>query len=132
MNLKNFLIGTAAGFIIYNVLGYVFYQLAFPDLYPKPSEPNMMLITLGCLFGAMVYSYIYSAIGGASSLKSAAMNGAIIGLLFAVSMNCFMYSSMPLNTTNMLTDIFISVVMACVTSIVIWFATSKFGNTKNG
>jgi hypothetical protein len=130
MNVKNFLIGTVAGFVMYNILGYLFYQVLFPNLYPSSGETNMMLVTLGCLFAAMMYAFVYSNIGGASSLKSAAINGAGIGGLNALGMNCFMYSNMPLNTNNMVTDIFINLAIGVLTSIAIWFATSKFGGSK--
>ena len=75
MNVKNFIIGTVAGFVMYNILGYLFYQVLFPNLYPSNGEKDMMLITLGCLFASMMFAFIYSNIGGASSMKSAAMNG---------------------------------------------------------
>jgi len=130
MNVKNFIIGTVAGFVMYNILGYLFYQVLFPNLYPSNGEKDMMLITLGCLFASMMFAFIYSNIGGASSMKSAAMNGAGIGGLNALAMNMFMYSGMPMNTSNMLTDIFINLAIGVLTSIAIWFAVSKFGGSN--
>lgn len=130
MNVKNFIIGTIAGFISYNILGYIFYQVLFPNLYPSSGEPNMMMVTLGCLFGGMLYAFIYAKLGGAGDMMSAATNGAGIGGLNAIAMNCFMYSNMPMNMGNLMTDVFINLVMGVVTSILIWFAVSKFGSSN--
>ena len=130
MNVKNFLIGTVAGFVVYNILGYLFYQVLFPNLYPSSGDKNMMLITLGCLFASMMYAFVYSNIGGASSIKSAVTNGAGIGGLNALSMNMFMYSGIPMNTSNMLIDIFINLAIGVLTSIAIWFTVSKFGGSN--
>jgi len=130
MNVKNLFIGTAAGFVMYYILGYLFYQVLFPNLYPSNGEKDMMLVTLGCLFASMMFSFIYSNIGGANSMKSAAINGAGIGGLNALSMNMFMYSGMPISISNMLTDIFINLAIGVLTSIAIWFAVSKFGGSK--
>ena len=129
MNLKNFIIGTIAAFIIYQVIGGLFYQFIFPDLYP--GEKSMTMLMMGALFGSMMYSYIFDKFAGAaSSLKTAGITGGVIGLLNGLSMNSYMFSSVsnPPNWNNFMIDSFIGLVMGACIGIAIWFFKSKFGD----
>ncbi len=70
---------------------------------------------LGCLTFGFLMSYIFTKLVGVTNTMTGLTAGAIIGFLNGLSMNFFMYSGMPLNTQNMITDIIITTVLgACV------------------
>ncbi len=125
MNLKSFFIGSALGSIVYFMLGYVFYQLLFPNIYPSSGEPNILFIYLGCLTFCVLVSYIFVKWAGITDPMSGAKGGAIIGLLYGAGMNLFMYSSMEPNYGNMLTDIIINSVMGAIAGAAIAFIIGK-------
>jgi hypothetical protein len=129
MNLKNFIIGTVAAFVVNFVLGGVFYQVLFPNLYPATEHNNMVMPILGGLFSSMMFAYVFDKFAGAAStLKSAGITGAMISLLSTLSMNFYMYSNKPFDMNHVLTEAFIAVVMGGCVGIAIWFAVSKFGS----
>lgn len=119
MNLKNFFIAGIVGGIVDFLLGWVFYGMIFKDLYPQNENTNLTFIFFGCMTFGFLISYIFVRWAGITNAVTGLKAGAIIGLLMGSSMNFFMYSGMPLNTQNMITDIAISVILgACVAAAV--------------
>ena len=101
MNTKNFLISSVAGSIVYFLLGWVFYDMIFPDLYGSEGESNLLFVYLGCLTFCLLLGYIFTKWAGISSFMTGLTSGATIGLLYGLSMNFFMYSNQTPNMTNM-------------------------------
>lgn len=119
MNTKSFLASSLGAFVVYYLLGALFYGFLFTDLYPTGGEENMVFIAVGCLFYALLLTYVLTVV---SSVKSAAEGfkiGAIFGLLNALSMNFFMYASLEPNYENIAIDSLLSLVMVGITGAVV-------------
>lgn len=125
MNAKSFLISSVLGSIVYFFLGYVFYTLLFPNIYPSTGEPNILFIYLGCLTFCVLVSYIFVTWAGITDPLSGAKAGGIIGLLYGAGMNFFMYSNMAANYSNMITDIVINGIMGAIAGAAIAFIIGK-------
>jgi hypothetical protein len=93
MNTKSFLLSGIAGTVVSFLLGFLFYGFLFTELHPDESEPYMLFIFLGCLFYAFAFALIYNRWGNISTFNLGAKAGFLIGLLWTLSMNFFMYSS---------------------------------------
>lgn len=111
MNLKNFFIAGIVGGIVDFLLGWVFYGMIFKDIYPQNEHTNLLFIFLGCMTFGFFISYLYVRWAGITSPKIGFSTGLIIGFFNSLAMNFFMYSSMELNTQNMLSDIFASIII---------------------
>lgn len=114
MNLKKFILGSIGGSVVYFLLGWLFYGLLFPNIYPDNDEQNMVFVYLGCLTFCTLVSYIYVKWANIKSFQTGAMGGAVIGLIFGLSMNFFMYTSMTPNYSNMALDTLINAVMGAI------------------
>jgi hypothetical protein len=125
MNAKNFIIATVLGFIVYFALGAIFYGMLFSSFFPHNENEPMAPITIGCFMSSAILAYIFTHIGGASSSKSALINGGIIGCLVGAAIQAFSYSVMPMETISRCIDICLSFAMGALTSYVIWFVLSK-------
>lgn len=125
MNIKNLVAGTVGGGIVYWLLGWVFYGMLFKDIYPNEGNQNMTLLILGCMTFAFLLTYIFSHWANISTPFTGLKAGAIVGLLYGMSMNFFMYSSMEPNYVNMAMDTVINAFMAGVTGAVIGFILDK-------
>lgn len=125
MNAKNFLVSGIVAGIVNFLLGWVFYDQLFPDLYPKEGEPNMVFIGLGCLIFGLLVAYVLTGIASITSTKEGLKGGAVFGLLYGISMNLFMYSSMEPNYQNMAIDTAISIVMVAIMGAVIAMINGK-------
>lgn len=129
MNVKNLSIGTIAAFVVNFALGGLFYQVLFPNLYPATEHNNMMMPMLGGLLSAMMFSYIFEKCAGAvSTLKTAAITGAIVSLLSSLSMNFYMFSNKAFDLNHLMTEALIALVMGAAIGAAICFAKSKFGS----
>jgi len=105
MKIKTFVLTSLAGFVVYYILGVLFYGLLFTDIYPK--EQNLMstvFIASGSLFTALAYTYILSK-AQVNTFTSGLVLGFVLGLLYAISMNFFMYSSRDTCLTSVLIDV---------------------------
>ena len=126
MNIKNFIIGGIVASIIHFILGGIFYQVIFPNLYPaKEQQPNISFIVLGCLFFGFLISYIFVKWANITKISTGFIAGAIIGLLYGTSMNFFMYSNMPFNAQNFFTDIFVNVIISASVGAAVAFVNQK-------
>ena len=114
MNTKSFILSGIAGTVVSILLGFLFYGLLFTDLHPGDSEPYMVFIILGCLFYAFAFALIYNRWANISTFNLGAKAGFLIGLLWTLSMNFFMYSSESNLDSNFLLLVAIDAVSATI------------------
>ena len=114
MNTKSFILSGIAGTVVSFLLGFLFYGFVFTDLHPDGSEPCMLFIFLGCLFYAFAFALIYNRWANISTFNSGAKAGFLIGLLWTLSMNFFMYSSGTSLDSNFLLRVAIDAVSAAI------------------
>jgi len=114
-----------AGTVVSFLLGFLFYGFLFTDLHPDGSEPCMLFIFLGCLFYAFAFALIYNRWANISTFISGAKAGFLIGLLWTLSMNFFMYSSGTSLDSNFLLLVAIDAVSATIMGGVIGLVIAK-------
>ena len=125
MKATNFLVSGVVGGIVNFLLGWVFYGMLFPNLYPKEGEENMLFIALGCLSYGLFMAYIFTGVAAITTAKQGLKVGAIFGFFYALTMNFFMYSGMEVNYQNMAIDVVITIVMGALTGLVIALVNGK-------
>ncbi|WP_284652924.1 hypothetical protein [Flavobacterium terrisoli] len=125
MNVKNFIVGGIVGGIVNFLLGWVFYAKLFPDLYPETPDTKLEFIALGCFTFGFLVSYIFTKWAGITKPMTGLFAGAVIGFLNGLSMNFFMYSGMPLNVQNMITDIAICTITGACIGAAVAFVNGK-------
>ena len=125
MNTKSFILSGIAGTVVSILLGFLFYGLLFTDLHPGDSEPYMVFIILGCLFYAFAFALIYNRWANISTFNLGAKAGFLIGLLWTLSMNFFMYSSDSSFDSNFLLLVAIDAVSAAIMGGVIGLVIGK-------
>jgi hypothetical protein len=125
MNFKNVLIGSFVGFLAYFLTGWLFYGILFPQLHPASAESSMLNVALGCFFAGMLLAYIFDQMGGVSDMMKGFQVGAIFSIISALSMLFFMYSSMPMNTTNFAQELIASVISGGIAGGLIAFVNGK-------
>jgi hypothetical protein len=125
MNTKSFILSGIAGTVVSILLGFLFYGLLFTDLHPGDSEPYMVFIILGCLFYAFAFALIYNRWANISTSNLGAKAGFLIGLLWTLSMNFFMYSSGSSLDSNFLLLVAIDAVSAAIMGGVIALVIGK-------
>ena len=125
MNTKSFLLSGIAGTIVCFLLGWLFYGTLFTDVYPQNDEECMLFIFLGCLFYAFAFALIYNRWANISTFNSGAKAGFLIGLLWTLSMNFFMYSSGTSLDSNFLLLVAIDAVSATIMGGVIGLVITK-------
>ena len=127
MNKKSFLLSTLTGTITYFLLGWLFYGILFPDLYP-PSEQcqtSLVFIFLGGLFYVSIFSLIYTRWATISTFGTGALAGLVLGFLYSVSMNFYMFSSKTLDIEHFVTDVFVATISAAVMGGVVGLTIGK-------
>lgn len=125
MTSQSFILSAIAGTVIYFLLGGLFYGIIFPDIYPKESEESLAFILLGSFAYAFLFTYIFKQWASISSLKEGAVSGLLIGFLFTLSMNFFIYSSKTLNIEYFITDLIIGSVSTAFMGGAIGFVLGK-------
>ena len=125
MKTTNFLASGVVGGIVNFLLGWVFYGMLFPDLYPTEGEENMLFVALGCLSYGLFMAYIFTGVANITAAKEGFKVGAIFGFFYALTMNFFMYSGMEPNYQNMAIDTVITLVMGGITGLVIALVNGK-------
>lgn len=115
MKAKNFIIsGTLAG-IIYFLLGWLLYGIIFKDIFPQEENMKMLFVFLGCMTYGFFASFILNRFSVIKNPIIGLQIGAVIGFFSSLSMNLFLYSTIPINYQTMAIDILIAVVTgACV------------------
>jgi hypothetical protein len=125
MKAKSFIFSILTGTITYYLLGGLFYGLLLPDIYPSEEQISPSFIFFGCLCYAIFYTYLLTKLSKIRTLKSGFTIGLILGLINAVSMNFFMYSSRQINVDLFLTDILIGTISTGVMTAIIAITLSK-------
>lgn len=125
MNVKNFLIGSLVASVVYFMLGWVFYGMLFKDLYPASENHNLLFVYLGCLSFSLLLGYIFVRWSGITTLASGAVAGGVVGLLYGLSMNFFMYSNLPADYTKIFTDVIVNGLMGAITGGVLGLLLGK-------
>ena len=125
MNARSFFLSGIMGTIVSFLLGFLFYNLLFTDIYPDDAEQCMLFIFLGCLFYAFTFALIFSRWAHISTFDSGAKAGFLIGLLWSLSMNFFMYASMSELDSNFVLLVAIDAVSAAIMGGVISLVLGK-------
>ncbi len=125
MNFKNFIIAGIVGGIVDFILGGVFYQGIFPDLYPDTGNTKMEFIILGCFTFALFMSYVFAKWANITTIKTGLIAGATFGFFYGLSMNFFMYSGMEVIYKNMVIDTLVNIAMGAGTGAAIAFVNGK-------
>jgi hypothetical protein len=125
MNTKSFLMSGIAGTFVCFLLGWLFYGILFPDVYPQNDEECMLFIFLGCLFYAFTFALIFNRWAQISTFSSGIKAGFLLGLLWSLSMSFFMYASKESIDSNFLILIAIDAVSAAIMGGVIALVIGK-------
>ena len=125
MNTKSFLVSGIAGTIVCFLLGWLFYGILFTDVYPQNDKECMLFIFLGCLFYAFTFALIFNRWAQISTFGSGVKAGFLIGLLWSLSMNFFMYATKESIDSNFLILIAIDAVSAAIMGGVIALVIGK-------
>lgn len=125
MNTKNFTIAGVVGTIVYFMLGGLFYNVLFPNLYPQEGETSVLFIALGCVIYTFLLCLVLIKWEVGVNAKDAALKGALFGLLNALSTNFFMYSGKEVHTLNFVIDAGIGAISTAITSAVIMAVYKK-------
>ena len=125
MNTKSFLMSGIAGTFVCFLLGWLFYGILFPDVYPQNDEECMLFIFLGCLFYAFTFALIFNRWAQISTFSSGIKAGFLLGLLWSLSMSFFMYASKESIDSNFLILIAIDAVSAAIMGGVIAVVIGK-------
>ncbi|PWA07366.1 hypothetical protein [Flavobacterium psychrotolerans] len=125
MNAKKFLISGIVGGIVDFILGGLFYQTLFPNIYHPNKDMKVEFIALGCLTFGLFVSYIFVKWANITTFKTGLFGGAVIGFFYGLSMDFFMYSGMPMNFQNFVTDVLINVIMGSFVGAAISLVNGK-------
>ena len=116
--------GIAGTFVCF-LLGWLFYGILFPDVYPQNDEECMLFIFLGCLFYAFTFALIFNRWAQISTFSSGIKAGFLLGLLWSLSMSFFMYASKESIDSNFLILIAIDAVSAAIMGGIIALVIGK-------
>ena len=125
MNTKSFFLSGLAGTIVSFLLGFLLYGLLFTNIYPDDAEQSMMFVFFGCLFYTFTFALIFSRLTHISNFDTGVKSGFLIGLLWALSMNFFMYASMVELDSNFMIIVAIDSVSAAIMGGVIALVIGK-------
>jgi len=126
MELRKIIISGFAGSIVYFLSGWLFYGILFNDIYPSNGDENLFFIYLGGLVYNLFVAYILVKWSKDTKIFSGMQTAAIVGFAMALSMNFFMYSSMPINIYKFIVDICITVIMFALMGLIITFINGLF------
>lgn len=133
MNTNKFLVGGIIGGVASFLLGWLVWGMLLMNFFKEHSnqasgifydDKHMVwwaMIVANLFFGLLI-SYILNKGGGASA-GAGASTGAVVGLLFGVGVDCYLYGQMNIfDTTWMAVDIVASVVVTAIVGGVIgWY-----------
>ena len=128
MTSKSVIFSAIAGTITYFLLGWLFYGILFPDIYPNEGQNAMAFIFIGCFVYAFLFTYIFKHWASISTFKGGAVSGLLLGFLYSLSMNFFMYSSKAFHFENFIIDLASGSITAAIMGGVIGYV---LGKTKN-
>lgn len=125
MNAKRFLIGSFGASIVYFLLGAFFYGVLFTNMYPGSEGENMIFVYLGCLSYTALLAYIFLQWAQITNVMTGLKAGLIIGLLYGLSVNFFMYSGQAVDYTKIMTDVVINGMMSAIAGGALAWILSK-------
>ena len=128
MNIKNLLIGGIAGAIVFFLLGWLIYGILLMDFMTAhpgaagnigKAEPDFKYLIIGNIAMGFLIAYVLLR-AGVKSFGNGFLTGAIMGLLFAVSVDCTVYAtSTAISKTVMAADAAASTAMWAITGGII-------------
>jgi hypothetical protein len=127
MKTKNFIISAFAGGIVNYMLGWILWGILFKNSFPvhKDEEMNMLFIFLGCMTFSFFMTYFFSK-STIVTVKSAAISGAIFGLLIQLYHNFFYHSlNLSPDSVMILTDVALTVFCGAIVGVVIAVVNRK-------
>jgi len=137
MDAKKRILATLAGFVVFFLLGWLFYGFLLMDFYAANvgmaanvmrAETDMVwwALILGNLFQAYFLVYIFGKWANITTFGSGFSGGLIIGLILGFAINLSMYGTMNIsNLTATLVDPFVSGVMMAITGGVIGWVLGR-------
>jgi hypothetical protein len=129
MNFKNFALSTLAGFIAYYIVCGILYGVIFPDIHPQSEHTSQLLVTLGCLFNALLIGYIFHQWALFADWMSGLKAGGILGLISGIGMACFFFCNREMNTTHFIEEVIITTVSFAILGAVIAFVNGKLNKS---
>ena len=128
--MKKFILGTLAGTVTYFILGFLVYGVLLMDMMNELNNPDVMRaeedmiwwsMILSNVFFAATFAYIFLKYTNISSFGGGASAGAIITLLFTVSvdLSLYAYSNILNGMTTIIVDAVAALVMGGITGGVI-------------
>ena len=105
---KNVLISGIAGTIVYYLLGWLVYDILFPQM--STGDESMLGIFLGCLCYMFIYALIFVRWAHITTFKTGVTTGFVLGLLYALSWQAFTYTG-HLDVSNFIHEILIGSIM---------------------
>jgi hypothetical protein len=136
MNTKKFLIGGITGGVAFFLLGWLVYGILLMDFMTSHSNSTAGVfrpmadmiwwaMIVGNLAMGLLLSYVLSK-AGITSLSAGFTTGAVVGLFWAVAVDCMMYAQVNLyDTTAMAADIAASIVVTGIVGGIIGWVNSK-------
>jgi len=128
MNMK-ILKGTLIGGIIYFLLGWLVYGMLLADFMASnynqcPNRPEAEMIWWSMILSNLIYAYFLTMIlkwTGAKSLIDGLKIGALVGLLFAATIDLSFYAMTTIfnNIGALIVDLIVSTVLAAIMGIAI-------------
>lgn len=134
MNIKNLLVGSLVGGIVYFLLGWLAYGMLLASVFEIAEETraaiekpfNMGAMFVSCLGYGILLTYIYERWANISTFSTGATAGAVIGALSALWINMSMFSMYNFVTMqNSLIDIVVHAVVSGLTGGVIALVLGK-------
>lgn len=127
MTAKNRILATLVGFVVLFLLGWLLYGMLLMDFYSANAgsaigvmraEDDMVwwALILGNVFQAYLLVYIFSKWSDITTFGAGFQGGAIIGLIYALSINLSMYGTTNMmNLTATMVDPIVSAFMMGIT-----------------
>lgn len=137
MDAKKRILATLAGFVVFFLLGWLFYGILLMDFNAANSgtasgvmreETEMVwwALILGNLFQAYLIVYIFGKWANITTFSGGFSAGLIIGLILGFAVNLSWYGTMNItNLTAALVDPFVSGVMMAITGGVIGWVLGR-------
>ncbi|MBX2957834.1 MAG: hypothetical protein KF846_16835 [Cyclobacteriaceae bacterium] len=137
MDAKKRILATLAGFVVFFLLGWLFYGILLMDFNAANSgtasgvmreETEMVwwALILGNLFQAYLLVYIFGKWANITTVSGGFSAGLIIGLILGFAVNLSWYGTMNItNLTAALVDPFVSGVMMAITGGVIGWVLGR-------
>jgi hypothetical protein len=137
MNAKKRISATLAGFVVFFLLGWLFYGILLVDFYAanqgsatgvmrSDSEMVFWALALGNLFQVYLLVYIFGKWANITTFGGGFQAGALIGLIFGSGYNFTMYGTTNImNLTGTLVDVFVIALMMAITGGVVGFVLGR-------